>query len=167
MPNNTQKNFASGGGSRGRSKSRGRSGSRGRAVSRNTVRNGSPITLALPLNSTKALPSVSYKNYFGHQYYPYANGVRTPGGTILAEYHKVGPPSPQTLRRYPSVGSSNGSSSSYNSNVNSEEMFATANAAARFNRLYPAIRPRSANRPEYNFGAYRRGRNPLGRRESF
>lgn len=170
MPQKTQKNVTSGGGSRGRSRSR--SGSKSRSRSRSGSRNGlRPLTLALPLNSTKARPSVTYNNFFRQQYSHSASDVRSPGGTRLAEYRKVGPPTPGYLPRYPSSGSSRGSSRSSNSNLsmpNSEEMLAAgAGHAARFNRVYPAIRPRSANRPEYNVHAYRRGQNPLGRRESF
>ena len=42
-----------------------------------------------------------------------------------------------------------------------------AYATTMINNPLQPVRPRSANRPEYNVGAYRRRQNPLGRRESF
>jgi hypothetical protein len=153
-------------GSRGRSSSKGRSGSKDRNASRNRLR---PLTVGFPLNSVRAKPSLTYNNFSDEQYYEQAL-VRTPGGTVIANYHNHGPPSPGYLPRYPSSSPGSSAGSSHNSNLsdpNSEEMLAAgAGHAGRFNRVYPAVRTRTVNRPDYNVGAYRRGLPPLTRRRT-
>ena len=187
MPQTTQKNVTSGGkgvngtrglnGTRGRSTSKGRSGTKGRSGSkgnrgsksrsgsrRRRASNGAaanvPLAVGLSLKSVRALPSLTYNNYFDEQHYDQAL-VRTPGGTFIANYHIEGPPSPPHLPRYPSSSSSSLISSPSNlSNSNSENM----QAAGRFNRVYPPVRTRSEGREEYPIP--RRRGPPLGTRAS-
>ncbi len=143
---------------------RGRSSSRGKSNGKN---NAELTPLALLLKPVIGNKSLTHKNYLLQEHHEHANEIRTPGGTIVANYHKK--LTPEYLPKYPYP-----TSNSYGSEESNEPTSAEMRRNARIayattminNPLHP-VRTRSANRPEHNIGAYRRGRNPLGRRESF
>lgn len=150
----------------GTSSSRGRSGS----VKFNKKMNGknNNVPLAVLLKPVIGKKSLKHTNYLLQKHYHHANEIRTPGGTIVANYRtKL---SPEYLTEYP-----NSNSESYNSEESQNEPTLAemrrdariAYATTMINNPLQPVRPRSSNRPEYNVGAYRRRQNPLGRRESF
>ena len=153
----------------GTSSSRGRSSSRGKFNKKMNDKNND-VPLAVLLKPVIGKKSLTHKNYLLQKLYKNATEIRTPGGTVVANYRKK--LSPEYLTEYPYP---NSNSESYNSEESQneptlEEMRRDARIAyvtTMINNPLQPVRPRSANRPEYNFGAYRRGRNPLGRRESF
>jgi hypothetical protein len=158
-------------GTRGRSGTRGKNGSNGKTNKKNNV-----VPLARLLNPVKGKKIKRYRNPLLQTGNIHATEVRTPGGTVVANYHKN--TSHRDLPEYPNLNSSfesyNSNSNSYSSQESNEptsaEMRRNAiiDYATRMinNPLHP-VRSGSANRPEYNTGAYRTGQNPLGRRESF
>ena len=141
-------------GSRGRSGSTRRSGSRGKLNGKNNAELP-PLPLpplALPLTPVIGNKSLTHMNYLLQEHRPHANEVRTPRGTVLANYHKK--LTPEYLPEYPNSMSNSSASS-------------TTGYAGMFNNPIRPVRTRSANRTNYNVGAYRRNIRRLQRRESF
>ena len=154
---------------KGKGRSRSRSGSRGRSNNANL-----PVTLAMQLHDVMGVPSVTNNQYFNQAHFPRAANVRSSDGIRFANYYRTGPPSPQYLQRYPSFSSSIASSNrissaSNNYNQELEELYAglPPGLLHQFNNPVMPIRPRSANRPNFNQGAFRRGRPGFNRRSSF
>ena len=142
-----------------------RSGSRGRSRGKSNVKNASELPLplpplALPLTPVIGNKSLTYMNYLLQEHRAHANEVRTPGGTVVANYRKK--LSPEYLPEYPTSYNSD----SYNEPT-SAEMRRYSYATEMFNNPIQPVRTRSGNRSNYNVGAYRRNMRRLQRRESF
>jgi hypothetical protein len=129
------------------------SGGKPRSRSSSREKNGAkhpmtlkPITVAFPERVVKGIPSITNKNYNEQQYYPTANYVRSPGGTMYATYSNEGA-NTTGLPPYPTFSNSENSENSNLGTPNSAELVAAgAGYAARLPPGVHLTRSRSEGR---------------------
>jgi hypothetical protein len=106
--------------------------------------NDLPTTFGVPLHPVYGEPSVTYEQHRNSQYFPKAEEVTTPGGTILANFSRQ--PSSNSNSRGRSSHSSRGRSSSSHSSSSRSSSLGSHNSivGAEYEQFLAGLPPNAA-----------------------
>jgi hypothetical protein len=148
--NGTRGRTRSRSGSKGRTRST--SGSKGRGASSGRASNGRaevrlndlPTTFGVQLHPVYGEPSVTYEQHRNSQYFPKAEEVTTPGGTILANFSRK-PSSNSNSRGRSSHSSGSHSSRGHSSSSRSSSLGShNSNVGAEYEQFLAGLPPNAA-----------------------